>query len=111
MEKSETEKNSQEKLTKRLINDLTKKSLGLHHEVRKNAATAIAAAFGFVIGTAWKDVVQSGVDKALIFLKIVSPTQSVFISKIITASFITLLGVIAIIYINKWGQEKKNEAL
>ncbi len=76
-------------------------------EIKINIATAIAAAFGFVIALLWRDVIigilkyygwwrDGGFD-----------TVEAMIGGVIIVIIITLLCVIGIMYISKWGGIEK----
>lgn len=92
-----------EKHFEKHFREISKKGMKFQEEVWKNAATAIIAGFSFIIGLAWRDAIQLGIDRILVYFKI---GQSLLISKIITALIITIIGVFAIINLNKWVKTK-----
>ena len=63
-------------------------------EFKKTLNTAIVAAFGFIIGLVWKDVIMGYVEE----LTAVSPVQG----KLISALIITFIGVLGIIIVTKF---------
>jgi len=74
-------------------------------EVRKTMATALGAAFGFVIALVWNGVVVGGLKVAG-----VDPTLSTFkfsnwIGYLITAIVLTVFMVVLIILIGRWGSK------
>ena len=74
-------------------------------EVRKTMATALGAAFGFVIALVWNGVVVGGLKVAG-----VDPTLSSFklidwIGYLITAIVLTVFMVVLIIIIGRWGNK------
>ena len=75
-------------------------------EVKINIATAIAAAFGFIIALIWKEIIV-GIF-AYFDLKIDDLTTPAGIATaIITGIIITIVCVIGIMYISKWGKIEK----
>jgi hypothetical protein len=72
-------------------------------EVRKNVATAILAAFGFMIALVWRDVVKDGVTKLIEYSSL---TGDGFTFTVITAFITTVICVIGIIYFSRWSEKK-----
>jgi len=75
-------------------------------EVKKTIATALAAAFGFVIALLWVNVVTGGLKVAGI-----DPTLSTFdlgswIGYLITAIVLTVVMVVLIILVSRLGSSK-----
>ena len=75
----------------------------LKSEIRKNTATAILAAFGFIIALVWKDVITQGVDA---LIKLLNLTGSGYMFTIISALITTVICVIGIIYFSRWSEKK-----
>lgn len=73
-------------------------------EVRKTIATALATAFGFVIGLLWNNVVQGGLMVAGVNLSL-DPSLMGWLGYLITAIVITVVMVIFIIFISRWGNK------
>jgi hypothetical protein len=71
----------------------------LKQETKKQTATALLAAFGFLIALVWRDVIQEA-SKAII--SYYSPGFSLSISLLYTALLTTFVAVIGIIIIHKW---------
>ena len=76
-------------------------------EVKINIATAIAAAFGFVIALLWRDVII-GILKYYEYWKDGGfDSEGAIISGVILVLIITIMCVIGIMYISKWGGIEK----
>ncbi len=75
-------------------------------DVKINIATAIAAAFGFIIALIWKEIIV-GIF-AYFNLKIDDLTTPTGIAiAVVTGIIITVLCVLGILYISKWGGVEK----
>lgn len=75
-------------------------------DVKINIATAIAAAFGFIIALIWKEIIV-GIF-AYFNLKIDDLTTHTGIAiAVVTGIIITVLCVLGILYISKWGGVEK----
>jgi hypothetical protein len=72
-------------------------------EIRKTIATSLGTAFGIVIGMIWTQVVLSAFGTAGIPLTATGATWSQWSYFVITAVVVTLLCVIAIIILGRWG--------
>ena len=72
-------------------------------EFRIQTATAIAAAFGFLIALAWRDAISEIINKIVEKFGIIS---SAYLGKIIAAVIITILCIIGILLISRWGSKK-----
>ncbi|HKL23506.1 MAG TPA: DUF5654 family protein [Candidatus Nanoarchaeia archaeon] len=68
-------------------------------EFKKATATAIIAAFGFLIALVWRDVITEFVES----ITNESPVQG----KLISAIIITIISVLGILILTKINQEKK----
>jgi hypothetical protein len=75
----------------------------VQHEVRKNIATAILAAFGFMIALVWRDVIKEGVTKLVGYMQL---NGDGFMFTIITAFVTTIVCVLGILYFSRWGEKK-----
>jgi len=75
-------------------------------EVKINIATAIAAAFGFIIALIWKEIIV-GIFAyfGLAIDNLATPTGIAV--AVITGVIITIVCVIGIMYISKWGKIEK----
>ena len=75
-------------------------------EIKSTIAVAIAAAFGFIIALIWKDIIVGLMN--MIGLKVndfslaENPTMAAIIA-VISAIIITVICVLGIVYISKWG--------
>lgn len=76
-------------------------ALKFQKEARKTTASAMAAAFSFVIALFWRDAVQDLIQK---ILERAGLTEETYIAKVLAAFLVTIIGVIAIMRISKWGQ-------
>ena len=83
-----------------------KKAAIFEQEVRKTTATAIAYAFSFVIALFWRDAIQDLITK---LLEVIGLSSSGYIAKLLAAILVTIIGVLAIMKISKWGQVNKNK--
>jgi len=73
------------------------------HEVRKNIAKAVLAAFGFMIALVWRDVIKEGVNKLIEFFSV---TGDGYVFTMLTAFVTTIICVIGIIYFSRWSEKK-----
>ncbi len=72
-------------------------------DVKINIATAIAAAFGFIIALIWKDIIV-GIMKLANLWQEGGPTSWMAAGiAIIVAVVITVVSVLGITFISKWG--------
>ena len=75
-------------------------------EVKINIATAIAAAFGFVIALIWKEIIVGLFALAGLTINDISDVTGAVIA-IISGIIITMVCIFGIMYISKWGEVKK----
>ena len=75
-------------------------------EVKKTIATALAAAFGFVIALLWVSVVTGGLKVAGIDPALADFTLSKWIVYLITAIVLTVVMVVLIILVSRLGSSK-----
>jgi type III secretory pathway component EscU len=74
-------------------------------EVRKTISTSLAAAFGFVIALLWNQVVQGGL--GLVGINTQTPTGPIaYIFFLVTAIVITVVMIVFIILLSRWGGEE-----
>ena len=85
------------------ISNVSQTYTKVQHEIRKNIATAILAAFAFIIALVWRDAIQSGVNKLTEYLKI---SSTGYVYNIITALVVTIICVLGIMFFSKWGEKK-----
>jgi hypothetical protein len=71
-------------------------------EVKSTIATAIAAAFGFVIALTWNQIIQGLIKYAGITITAVDSVKAA-ITVIITGVVLTVICILGILYISKWG--------
>jgi hypothetical protein len=75
-------------------------------EIRKTIATSLGTAFGIVIGMIWTQVVLSAFATAKIPLTVTGGTWLQWSTFVITAVIVTLICVLAIVFISRWGGKK-----
>lgn len=80
-------------------------------DVRKTIAASLGTAFGFVIGLLWNQVVQGGLSLAGVTTT-APATPLAYGYFIITAVVVTVVMIVFIIVIGRWGSrgEKKESA-
>ena len=72
-------------------------------EIKSTIAVAIAAAFGFIIALIWKDIIVGIMKLAGLWADGGPTTWSGAGVAVVVAVVITLVSVLGIIYISKWG--------
>ena len=72
-------------------------------EIRKTIATSLGTAFGIVIGMVWTQVVLSAFATAGMPLTTTGGTWFQWSLFIVTAVIVTLICVVAIVFIGRWG--------
>ena len=75
-------------------------------EVKINIATAIAAAFGFIIALIWKEIIVGIFAYFNLRIDNLTTPEGIAIA-IVTGVIITVVCVIGILYISKWGKVEK----
>ena len=75
-------------------------------EVKITISTAIAAAFGFIIALIWKEIIVGLFALAGLTINDISDGTGAIIA-IISGIIITLVCVLGILYISKWGGVEK----
>jgi len=75
-------------------------------EVKITIATAIAAAFGFIIALIWKEIIVGLFALAGLTINDIADGTGAIIA-IISGIIITLVCVFGILYISKWGGVEK----
>jgi hypothetical protein len=76
-------------------------------EIKSTVAVSIAAAFGFIIALIWKDIIIGAMKYANLWQEGGFKTLNALIIGIIVALIITIVSVLGIIYISKWGGVEK----
>jgi hypothetical protein len=77
-------------------------------EIKSTIAVAIAAAFGFIIALIWKDIIIGIMTLAGLWLATGPTTWVDAAISIVVAVIITIVSVIGIVYISKWGGVGQN---
>jgi len=72
-------------------------------EIKSTIAVSIAAAFGFIIALIWKDVIIGIMQKAGFWREGGFPEWSDAAIGVVVAVIITVVCVLGILYISKWG--------
>jgi uncharacterized membrane protein YagU involved in acid resistance len=72
-------------------------------EIKSTIAVAIAAAFGFIIALIWKDIIVGAMKLANLWQEGGFPDLYSLIIGIVVALIITVVSVLGIVYISKWG--------
>ena len=75
-------------------------------EVKISIATAIAAAFGFIIALIWKEIIVGLFALAGLTINDIADGMGAIIA-IISGLIITIVCVFGILYISKWGGVEK----
>jgi hypothetical protein len=75
-------------------------------EVKISIATAIAAAFGFIIALIWKEIIVGLFALAGLTINDIADGMGAIIA-IISGIIITLVCIFGILYISKWGGIEK----
>jgi hypothetical protein len=76
-------------------------------EIKKTMATSLGTAFGIVIGMIWTQVVMSGFATAGVSLTAAGATWFQWTIFVVTASVVTVICVIAILLVGRWGSGSK----
>jgi len=74
-------------------------------EVRKTVSTSLAAAFGFVIALLWNNVVTGGLKVAGVDTTFATITPIGWVGYLVTAVVLTLMMIVLIIVIGRWGSK------
>ena len=89
------------------VKNLAKKSAPLSiGEIKKTVATSLGTAFGIVIGMIWTQVVMAGFATGGIPLTAAGTTWGQWSVFVVTAAIVTLICVIAILLVSRWGGKK-----
>jgi hypothetical protein len=76
-------------------------------EVKSTIAVAVAGAFGFIIALIWKDIIIGGMKLAGLWQDGGFPDYNALGIGIVVAIIITIVAVLGILYITKWGGVEK----
>lgn len=79
-------------------------------EVRKTISTSLAAAFGFVIALLWNNVVTGGLKVAGVDTTFASITPLGWVGYMVTALVITVVMIVFIVVIGRWGSKQAEPA-
>jgi Family of unknown function (DUF5654) len=72
-------------------------------EIKSAIAVAIAAAFGFIIALIWKDIIIGAMQLAGLWSEGIPKDWMQVGEGAIVGLIITVVSVVAIVYISKWG--------
>ena len=76
-------------------------------EIKSTIAVAIAGAFGFIIALIWKDIIIGAMKLAGFWQEGGFADTTALIIGVIVAIIITIVAVLGILYISKWGGVEK----
>lgn len=76
-------------------------------EIKSTIAVSIAAAFGFIIALIWKDIIIGAMKLAGLWQEGGFADTTALIIGVVVGLVITVVAVIGIIYISKWGGVEK----
>ena len=80
--------------------EITKK---FQSNVKLHVATAISAAFGFLIALYWKDIIVDSVDQVLLIFDL---KQDALLVKLFAALIVTGVAVLGIYFFSRWSEKK-----
>ena len=80
--------------------DITRK---FHSNVKLHVATAISAAFGFLIALYWKDIIVESVDQILLNFDL---KQDALLIKLFAALIVTAIAILGIYFFSRWSEKK-----
>ncbi len=72
-------------------------------EIKNTIAVAIAAAFGFIIALIWKDIIIGAMKLANLWQEGGFADVNALIIGIVVGIIITVVSVLGIVFISKWG--------
>ncbi len=72
-------------------------------EIKSTIAVSIAAAFGFIIALIWKDIIIGAMKLGGLWQEGGFPDTMALIYGIVMGLIITVVSVLGIVYISKWG--------
>lgn len=76
-------------------------------EVKSTIAIAIAGAFGFIIALIWKDIIIGAMKLAGLWQEGGFSDTTALIIGVVVAIIITIVAVLGILFITKWGGVEK----
>jgi len=74
-------------------------------DVRKTISTSLAAAFGFVIALLWNNVVTGGLKVAGVDTTFATITPIGWVGYLVTAVVLTIVMILFIIVVGRWGSK------
>lgn len=75
-----------------------KRTLAFKKEFRKEAVTAVVAAFGFLIALSWRDFISDTINK---IVSVFGVSEQLYLYKLLTAVLVTVLAILGILAISK----------
>ncbi len=100
--KEEVSKQVEKEVNKRLNKQLFERSKLIGSEFKRQTSTALIAALGFIIALSWQTLLRKFVEdlpKTDYLLK------HPYLADFYTAAIVTLLGIIAIMFISRWAKK------
>lgn len=76
-------------------------------EIKSTVAIAIAGAFGFIIALIWKDIIIGAMKLAGFWQEGGFADSNALLIGVIVAVIITIVAVLGILFISKWGGVEK----
>lgn len=92
-----------QKGVKKRVRKSVESATAFKQHIRKNVATAILAAFAFIMALVWRDAIQDVVKDILAYLDVTGTTSQY---KIIAALLTTIICTVGIIYFSRWSEKK-----
>lgn len=99
---AEVEKKVEESLRHKILMGAIHKTSYFSSQFRDHAATAIIAAFSFLIALVWKDLIVKIVDERV---KLTTIEKYPYFAELSTALIVTLIAVVSIALISKWSKK------
>ena len=89
---------------KKAIKHLNLKSQKVRKEFKKQAITAIVAAFAFLIALSWRDFITDSVNQLITHFGV---SDQLYLYKLLTALIVTFIAIFGILLISRF-KEKEN---
>ena len=87
-----------------VIKKIKKQASILRKEARKQTIAAITAAFAFIIALVWRDAIRKIIDASVAKLGL---PETAYVHEIIVAIILTIICVVGIMLVSKFGEVKK----
>jgi len=100
----EVKKQVEKQLHIKLYEKTKGRAIAFKNELKKHTATAVTAAFAFLIALSWRTPIQNTVNKIIENLGL---TGSAIYLEYLSAIFITIIAVLGLMWVSKWTAEDK----